>query len=184
MSVTSKWMFILIGNDKTGKTTVQRALVELLNGTRYERLTSNQTYEVTHPYFLRKHGKFFVAGRSYQELKDKPNGYKSVEQYFGTKFGDARHDCDFGFMASHLDTVVVREMIREVHCRFWNVCAVFLTNSISAQPKPNADISELAWDERWIAENDHSDDSEAYNRRLHRIATTIAQMLIERTRGW
>ena len=85
MSVTSKWTFILIGNDETGKTTIQKALVELLNGTAYERLHSNRTYEVTHQYFLRKCHKFFVAGRSYQELKDKPDQYTSVEEYFERK---------------------------------------------------------------------------------------------------
>jgi hypothetical protein len=184
MSVTSKWMFILIGNDRTGKTTIQKALVELLNGTHHERLASNQTYDVTHRYFLRKCRKFFVAGRSYQELRGKPNEYESVEQYFDRKFGDAYHKCNFGFMASHLDAVVIGEMIREVHRRFWNACAVFLTNSISAKPQQNADISELTWDERWVAENAQSDESETQDRRLRRIAETMVQMLIERTRGW
>ncbi len=38
MAVHSKWLFVFIGNNDTGKSTVQRALVELLTGRTYERL--------------------------------------------------------------------------------------------------------------------------------------------------
>jgi hypothetical protein len=163
MSVTSKWTFILIGDNATGKTTIQKTLVELLSGTAYKKLPSNQTYEVTHPYFLRKCRKFFVAGRSYQELKDKPDQYTSVKEYFERKFDPT---ADFGFIASHLEHADIEAMIREVHRRFWNVCAVFLTNSIAAHPHKNPDISELTWDERWVAENDPTHDSETQGRQL------------------
>jgi len=83
MSATSRWMFVLIGNDETGKTTIQKALIELLNGRVYDALPSNQAYDVTHSYSLRKCRRFFVHGRSYQELLAKgENAYASVEQYF------------------------------------------------------------------------------------------------------
>ena len=75
MSVTSKWTFILIGNNATGKTTLQRRLVELLSGRVYDRLPSNTAYNLTDFAFLRKCRRFFVAGRSYQELRGRPNQY-------------------------------------------------------------------------------------------------------------
>lgn len=199
MSVTSKWMFLLIGDNETGKTTIQKALIELLNGGVYDRLPSNQAYDVTHPCFLKKCRRFFVGGRSYQELLTKDentnkgeNTYTSVEQYFERRIDPAvlptipavPPNVDLGFIASHLDGIVIDEMIRHAHRRFWNVGGIFLTNSLAANPQVNAAISELPWDERWVAENAPSYDSGTQNRQLRRVAEAIVQLLIERTRGW
>jgi len=185
MSARSKQLFILIGNDATGKTTVQRNLIRLLNGAVYRRVPSNQAHDITNPYITRKIRKVFVAGRSYQELKDKPDQYTTVEDYFCQRLDTASIDVDLAFMASHLDSQDIRQMIRQAHRRFWNVCAVFFTNSISMNPALNADIStDLPWDERWYAENTRSDDGDVQERQLGEVADAIVQMLIERTRGW
>jgi predicted ATP-dependent endonuclease of OLD family len=182
MSVRSRWLFILIGNNETGKTTVQKVL-ELLNGRVYEKLPSNRAHDVTHPYSLRKCRRFFVAGRSYQELKDKGE-YTSVKEYFEVKLDPAGADVDLGFMSSHLDHDAVREMLLEAHKRFWNVCGIFFTNSISINRPENAEISALCWDERWFAENCRTDDPEAQNRQLRHVAEAMVQMFIERAHGW
>lgn len=63
------------------------------------------------------------------------------------------------------------------------MCGVFFTNSIAAHPN-NAAISDLGWDERWIATNDHTDDEKQQNRQLKNIAETFVQMLIVRAQGW
>jgi|SRR5665213_372127 len=181
----SKWLFIFVGNNATGKTTVQRHLVKLLNGADYKRLPSNQAYEITHAHIMRKFRKVFIAGRSYQELRNSPNEYTTVRDYFRRKFGRAAADVDLAFMASHIDRADIELMIREAHYRFWNVCAIFFGNAISADPEVVTSISaELPWDERWYAENSHSDDEEVQQRQLGDIAGEIVQMLIERTRGW
>jgi hypothetical protein len=186
MSVRSRWLFILVGDNRTGKTTVQTELVELLNGRRYKRLPSNEARPLTHPYFLRKFRAVFVAGRSYQELKNKPQplGYTSVEDYFDRKLDSASSEVDLAFMASHLNDEVVREMIREAHRRFWNVCGVFFTNSIAANHQKNVAISELDWDERWLGENAPTSNSRKQDRQLRQVADAIVQMLMERSRGW
>jgi len=75
-------------------------------------------------------------------------------------------------------------MIVEGHRRFYNVCGIFLSNSIASAAEPNAAISELLWDERWIATNEFTEDEDQQNHQLQSIAETIVQILIERTRAW
>ena len=171
------------GNNASGKTNIQRALVELLAGAQYQRLPSNNVYSITHDYLMRKFRKMFVAGRSYQELKA-PTDYTTVEEYF-RKLDSAGAEVDIAFMASHLDPADIEVMVEQAHRRFWNVCGIFLTNSIAWQTPVNADISaRLWWDERWLAENAPTEDGQIQTDQFRRVATTILQMLIERTRGW
>jgi len=197
MSVTSKWMFVLIGNSDTGKTTIQKAVIELLNGRAFKALPSNQAYDVTHPCFLRKCRRFFVAGRSYQELLGNgDNPYTSVAEYFERRIDPVALDpvappLDLSFISSHLDKTAIdldktaiAQIIQQAHRRFWNVCAIFLTNSLATDPQLNAAISELPWDERWVAENAPTDDSATQHHQLRQVAGAIIQLLIERTRGW
>jgi hypothetical protein len=183
MSVLSRWLFILIGNDRTGKTTVQRRLVELLNGQHYTSLPSDRAYDLNDFAFRKKCRRFFVAGRSYQEPRGTTR-YRSVQEYFARAFDGVGADICLGFMASHLEPQAVREMIDEAHDRFWNVCGIFLSNGVASNQAANQEISRLGWDERWYAENPSTDDEVVWNRQLNEIAESIMQMLIERTRGW
>jgi hypothetical protein len=184
MPVRSKWLFILLGNNATGKTTVQRHLVNLLGGTVYERLPSNQAYEITHARMIRKFRKVFIAGRSYQELRNRPNEYTTVDDYFRRKLDAAGVDVDLAFLASHLDPTEIGEMIRQAQRRFWNVCAIFFENSTSSHAQPNADIAAgLPWNERWFTENPLSDDGAVQEQQLAQAAAEIVQMLIERMKG-
>jgi hypothetical protein len=151
----------------------------------YKRLPSNNVYDITHDYLIRKLRKVFVAGRSYQELRAPRGDYTSVKEYF-RKLGSAVADVDLAFMASHLDPAVdIEMMIKQAHRRFWNVCGIFLSNSINSQTSANRDISARPdWDERWLAENAPTEDETKQTDQLRGVATTILQMLIERTRGW
>ncbi len=126
MSVRSKWLFILLGNNATGKTTIQKVLVELLAGAQYQRLPSNNVYYITHDLLMRKFRRMFVAGRSYQELKAPKGDYTTVEEYF-RKLDSSGVDVDVAFMASHLDPADIEMMVEQAHRRFWNVCGIFLT---------------------------------------------------------
>jgi len=182
MSVRSRWLFIFVGSNATGKTTIQKLLVELIAGQSYQRLPSNTAYPIIHPYFIRKFRRLFVAGRSYQELLNQGQ-YTSVREYFDLVEA-AGPDVDLAFAATHPDTAIASQMISEAHRRFWNVCGIFLSNAVELQPAICADISALDWDERWIIENPRSDDEEVQSRQMGSAAETILPMLIERTRGW
>jgi hypothetical protein len=187
MAVTSRWMFVFIGNN-TGKTTIQRTLVELLSGRAYLHLTSNQVHNFSHSHLPRRYERFFVAGRSYQELRARQEDaahirYTTVKEYFERRI-DIAIPFELAFIASHLNQTDIEEIICEAHARLSNVCGVFLSNSVIAAPAPNATIADLRWDERWMLENPPVNELEAQNRQLRLAAETIIQMLIERTRGW
>jgi hypothetical protein len=140
MSVRSKWLFIFLGDNATGKTTIQKALVELIAGVQYQRLPSNNTYSITHKYLIRKFRKLFVAGRSYQELKAPTGDYATVEEYF-RKLDLAGADVDLAFMGSHLDPADIEMMVEQAHRRFWNVCGIFFEQQHSvADPGQRRDL--------------------------------------------
>lgn len=181
--VFSRWLFILIGNNRTGKTTIQRKLVELLNGQCYMSLPSDGLYDLTDFAFPQKCRRIFVAGRSYQEARGTTR-YQTVEEYFERTLSRAGDDVCLAFMASHLDTPSVSEMISQGQNRFWNVCGIFLSNAVATSPAANHEISRLPWNERWFVQNPTTDDERIRNRQLDDIAGGIVQMLVERTRGW
>jgi hypothetical protein len=180
MSVRSKWLFVLLGRDKTGKTELQKRLVELLNGRSYKKLPSNQVRDITHPYLMRKVRKLFVGGASYQEQLNKGD-YSSVGDYFSL-IGRADSDVDLAIISAHLDLKVVQEIIAAAHRRFWNTCGVFLSNAVLKQRSKASDISEFAWDERWFLDNAPSE--QMWQHQIEQAANVFVQMLIERTRGW
>ena len=178
MFVKSKRLVILVGEDRTGKAQLQKNLVKLLSDDNRDiRLDCNLVFQVTHPHLIRKLRDFSIGNRSYQE---KLQDYNSVTDYFRNHFRAA----DLCFISSHLNASDIQEMIIEGHRRFYNVCGLFFSNSISADPDGNMAASELAWDERWLATNDYTTDEEQQNRQLQYIAEMLLQMLIERTRGW
>ena len=86
MTIKSKSLFILIGDDKTGKTTLQKLLIEKLCGYTYLKLPVNQTYIITHPEIKRKYRNISFANRSYQE---KIGDYVSIDNYFKNHFQPA-----------------------------------------------------------------------------------------------
>jgi hypothetical protein len=171
MPLRSKWLFILIGNDQTGKTILQKEILKrLTTENRDDRLDCNLEFEITHPHIKRKIRTFFIGNRSYQEKSD---DYGSVEDYYRNQFGDA----DIAIISSHLNIDDVRRMISEGHKRFYNVIGVAFTNSIASSPSENQGIADLNWDERWIANNPLA---EIWKGQLEAIADEFVQMLISR----
>ena len=81
--------------------------------------------------------------------------YKSIPEYFRDHFREA----DLCFVSSHLKVNEITQMIVEGHRRFYNVCGLFLSNSIASDGDTNAAISELLWDERWIGTNEPTEDN-------------------------
>lgn len=98
MSIRSKWLFILLGNDRTGKTQVQKNLIKLLSDANHDiRLNCNLVFPITHPYLVRKVRDLSIGNRSLQE---KLSDYQSIENYFQQHFREA----DLCVISSHLDS--------------------------------------------------------------------------------
>jgi hypothetical protein len=176
MAVRSRWLFILLGNNNTGKTSVQRNLVRLLNRRAYKKLPSNKLYDIGHPAFARKARSVFVAGRSYQEF----SVYNSVADYFQKVFDPSSGTADLAFMSSHLNIQDVDKMIELAHRRFYNVCGLFFSNSVRSARSANKAIAVLGWNELLLIENSYSINPKKQKAQLELIAETIVQMLIGR----
>jgi len=175
MHILPKMMFILIGDDRTGKTTLQKLLIRKLHGADYidGKLKTNLSFNIHHPEIKRKYKTVSFANRSYQE---KIGDYESIENYFAKFFTDA----DIAFISSHLVHDDIEEMIRRGKNRFFNVYGVFFTNSIRPE-NANSQISELNWDERFVIENPWSDNDENTNLQLDRIAENFVDLIVNRT---
>ena len=179
----AKWLCVLLGNDRTGKTTFQKNVVKLLSGENKDyRLDCNLRFTIVHPHIIRKMRTFSIGNRSYQE-----KGYQSVSDYFLNHF----QDTDLAFVSSHVTDpngatydAEIREIINEGHYKFYNVCGLFFTNSIAKNKQANRDISELHWDERWVIDNPLVAEPKQQEAQLRLAAEELVQMLIQRTRGW
>jgi hypothetical protein len=177
MTIRSKFLFILIGDDMTGKTTLQKLLIDkiCLLGI-YDKLKCNLGFEITHPEIKRKYQRISFANRSYQEKK---KDYGTVEEYFNNHFNPQ----DISFISSHLVESDIKEMILQGHYKFYNVFGVFFTNSIDSNLSSNALISSLNWDERLIVNNPiiSNDDQEQIKNQLDIVAQSIVEFIINRT---
>ena len=179
MKTQSRWAFVLTGNDRTGKTGIQKRLVKrLAQDNRDYRLDCNVVLDVKHPHLNRKIQTMSIGNRSIQEKMPVP--YKSVDDYFLNHFKDA----DICLVSTHLSVQDSMSILTNCHRKFYNVCGVFFSNSIQIDRQQNANISELNWDDRWLVENPLTEDEELQSTMLDAAADSLVQMLIERTRGW
>lgn|GEM_PF-972220 len=173
-TIKSRQLFILIGNDMTGKTTIQKNLIDKLCSHTYDRLPTNLRFDIIHPEIKRKYQNASFGNRSYQE---KINEYGTVDEYFQNHFNPA----DISFISSHLDIGHLTDMIRNGRQRFYNVNAIFFSNSIAASGQINSDISLLDWDERLYVQNDWTDDEWRRDRQLNSITESIVFFVVNRT---
>jgi len=178
MNTQAKWIFVLIGDNNTGKTGFQKKILKHLAGEdRDPRLDCNLSFPITHPNLIRKIRTLSIGNRSIQEKLDV---YTDVDNYFANHFKDA----DICIISTHLNLPDAEKIVMNCHRKFYNVCAVFFTNSILAQQPANAKISELNWNDRWIVENPPAGEGVKQNQQLDAASNSFMQMLIERTRSW
>lgn len=148
-----KTAYILIGDDRTGKTTFQKYLIWYLCGVdKFAKLNTNLIHEINHPESPRKLKTLFTINRSIQE---KMSDYRSVEQYFMGYFKNA----DICILSSHShDNCIddIREMIEMLKGKCYNVESVFFTNHLNSSTE---EISKLNWDSRNIIENPNDDEN-------------------------
>lgn len=113
----SRWTYILIGNNETGKTWFQKELIKILcEKDKSARLDTNQSFEITNDYAIRKIKTIFVMNRSFHE-KD----YESIDKFFEKYFRQE----DICILSSHLVKKDIEDMIRKCHENFYNVCGIF-----------------------------------------------------------
>jgi hypothetical protein len=175
MTIKSKMMFVLLGDDRTGKTTIQKLIIEKITSQGwYEKLPTNQIYDIIHPEIKRKYKSISFANRSYQEKK--VDYYESVNHYFEAYFKDA----DIAFVSSHLVESDVKEIIENGKILFFNVLGVFFSNSIEANLSLNSIISKLDWDERLMIENPIKEENHI-EYQLNQIADNIITFITNRT---
>ncbi|CDN75747.1 hypothetical protein [Elizabethkingia anophelis] len=165
-----KTAYILIGDDKTGKTSFQKYLILHLCGEKkFVKLNTNLIHNVIHPESPRKLKTLFTMNRSIQE---KMGEYKSVENYFNKFFKDA----DICILSSHSHGACINDiekMIEILKSKYYNVEAVFFTNHLNTH---TSDISKLSWNGRNIIENPN--DVENWNVKLEYGAKIFGDMII------
>lgn len=168
----SHWVYILIGNDNTGKTSFQRYLLWHLCGQRYTRLQRNIVQSISHPRAPKGLSTIFTCNRSFQEKRSE---YKSVENYFRHFFQEE----DIGILSSHTHESKneVAQMIRELRRRCYNVAGVFWSNAFDDDAR---EIALLTWDEVLWVENPQLTDKQEIKAQLDQIAEHFSEFLIAR----
>ena len=168
----SYWAYILIGNNDTGKTGFQKYVVSELCDQQYQRLPRNLMTEITHPRMPRGVATLSTMNRSYQEIAD----YEDVAKFFRNHFKEA----EICILSSHAHKPAIddlKEMIRELRHRAYNVAAVFFSNGYNEDA---AEISLLDWDERLWLNNPPAESDSEIQTQIQRLAKEFAQLLIAR----
>jgi hypothetical protein len=165
-----KTAFILIGDDRTGKTNFQKYLILYLCGIdKFSKLNTNLVHPINHPESPRKLKTLFTMNRSVQEKMDE---YKDIENYFNHYFKNA----DICILSSHShDNCIddIRQMIGILNSKYYNVEAVFFTNHLNSSTE---EISRLNWDKRNIIENPI--DNENWEKQIKIGAEKFGDLLI------
>ncbi|QSO52335.1 hypothetical protein JZ785_27035 [Alicyclobacillus curvatus] len=170
----SRWVYILLGDDNTGKTTFQKQVLKhLCNENRDTKLYTNLRFPVQHVNAPSHFESASFGSRSYQE---KSMEYGSILNYFAEYFKPA----DVCLIASHLVVQDVQEMIDECHKRQFNVGAIFWSNSIESSPTENESIALLAWDERFRVDNPIQEDVEVQKQQIDYWARRFTEMVVSR----
>jgi hypothetical protein len=179
MSLLSKQVFILCGEDKTGKTTFQKDLIKYLCNQEYDSLPVNLVFDIVHPRAPKNLEKISVMNRSIQEkIKDgRKNEYQDIQDFFKNHFQPA----DISVLSSHLVKSDIEEMLKMSKAKFFNVTGVFFENSISTYHKSIPTILELNWDEKIILPNPSNDNVTLIRLQIEKAAHKFGDMLIERS---
>lgn len=142
-----KTAYILIGDDKTGKTSFQKYLIwYLCNIDKFTKLNTNLIHYINHPESPRKLKTLFTINRSVQEKMEE---YKSIENYFENYFKDA-DICILSSHSHHNCIVEIQKMIEILNGKYYNVEAVFFSNHLN---KSTEEIGKLEWNKKNVIEN-------------------------------
>ena len=165
-----KTAYILIGDDRTGKTTFQKYLILYLCAKeKVNRLDTNLVHEINHPESPRKLKTLFTINRSIQE---KMGDYKTIKNYFDKYFQNA----DICILSSHTHGKSINdinEMIERLNARYYNAEAVFFTNQMDSS---TSEIAKLKWNSINIIENPV--DKDKWEEQIKIGAEKLGEMII------
>ena len=169
----SKWIYVLIGSNNTGKTTFQKRLIYHLCGVTYTRLDRNTVHDINRPNSPKKLKKLSTINRSYQESSDE---YEDIKNYFDNFF----QGVDICILSSHVEGCLndVKEMIKFGHRKKYNVGGIFLSNQDDTID--NQEIAMLNWDERFYLENPIIHEEEGWRRQIDDLAREFSDIVIAR----
>lgn len=168
--------YLLVGNGKSGKTTLQKRLIKHLCNEKAEKLNTNKLFKVTHPMAPRQFNNISFMNRSYQE---KRNEYGSIEEFFSKYFVKA----DVVILSSHLISSDIKKMLHEAREAFYNVSLVLLENSLEI----NSDFfREIAiwpeWKNIIVLPNPITKNEVEIENQLNHAALLLTANLIENTK--
>lgn len=167
-----KWVFILLGDNDTGKTTFQKLLIEILFRHWYLKLPSNQSYPIKNSSF-RNLETIFIMGRSFQEKYND----SEIDNFFANDFEKS----DICILSSHMNDVkrncngIITRMINKSHEKKYNVCAVFFSNAKYG----NKGVFQLPWDKRINLINRRKTTKEEIKIELKGLAEEFSGMLLK-----
>lgn len=175
----SNWIYVLIGRNKTGKTSFQRHLVNYLCDNKLTNVKGHRVVKLRAP---EHHLSLYVANRSYQEVARGKHG--SVENYFDAEVFNGASRPDVVILSSHSDTgsiADVEEIIRLGRLRCYNIAGLFFSNDDSnGLDKIKLDCT---WDERLWINNPRikSESEEKIQGQLQDLAIRFGDLLIHRS---
>lgn len=171
--MTSKWAYILIGDDKTGKTTFQKYLILHLCGIeKFDRLNTNLVHQINHRSSPRKLKTLFTINRSIQEKMS--DTYETIDNYFLNFFKDS----DISILSSHSHQHCINDirlMIEHLNKRYYNVCAVFFTNNLNTDTE---EIAKLNWNEKLVINNPIN--NEYWENQIKKGSEFLAEAIIKK----
>ena len=167
----TKWAYILIGDNNTGKTIFQKEIIENITNSAYERLDCNQFFEISIIIGNGNAQNISFMNRSFQE---KQSEYRSLADFFNSNFRNA----DIAILASHLCKQEISEMIFELKKRFFNVGGVFFENSITKSCNENSDIALLDWNQKYLIKNPKTDDEKEFKIMLKKSALEFTNQIL------
>ena len=170
----SNWIYILVADNNSGKTTFQKRLIYHLRGEEKSKLHSNHNRGVMWPKLSTVLPHIFFMGKSLQEN----SRFKNPANYFSKYFDTDAPVCVLSTHATGCKTDV-EGMIYEAHKLVYNVCGVFFHNNFDQEQY--RELSALNWDKRlWIDNPITSGDS--WKKQIDSEALKFVEFLMARAR--
>lgn len=182
-NLLSRQVFVLIGNNNTGKTSFQRHLLAYLCDQPYQKLPTGRTWDVVHQDAPRRFEKIFLANRSFQEKRSE---WGPIDDYVN---GALDQDADVTILSSHADKGSLQDIQRMFElpiARGYNVSVIFFSNAFGTAEQ---DISASHhWNERLVINNPpvktQETQQEKIQNQLWRRAIEFSNLLMRRAIAW
>jgi len=168
------WAYVLVSDDRTGKTTLQKEILLRLCGIdNFRRLDSNQEYRISNVLMPSSVKTLYLIGRSYDEQG------VTASNHYSLSF----HTSDIVFLSFHAKITNVPEiakLFQLLRADFYNVSGVFFQN---CQTTAAREIARLNWDEVIWLNNPLLKNTDDAPSQLRDIGTRFSRFLVDRARN-